>query len=359
VALHNYVMFYLIVIFLFVITMLVMIYLEFYLCFRTPTKLADLEMRADLLLESKFTHWPALEMLWTIFPGLVLLAIAFPSFSLLYAMDEHFKIPQAYLKVVGHQWYWSYQWMVSPNKTPGAEFDSYLSHDLQAYEILPLRGSLIHLEHLSSSRFGRPRGISRDFFSLYSSKTKILVHNLVNDALNQKYSLDKLQKASRFFGPMCRQFFGSLSPGMVEQWAVFNNLSVNFARSRFLRLRRDWLVTTENQYPTLYKPKKYEIDVRYPRLLTTDKVLNFPLNKKVSILVTSDDVLHAWAVPAFGVKIDCVPGRLSQVNIKVWRRGFFYGQCSELCGVGHAFMPIEVLVYPMKKFIPLDTDFIA
>jgi len=78
------------------------------------------------------------------------------------------------------------------------------------------------------------------------------------------------------------------------------------------------------------------------RLLKTDNPLILPKNINVLILITSNDVLHSWSVPAFGIKVDAVPGRLSQASLIVKNTGIFYGQCSELCGIHHAFMPIEV-----------------
>jgi heme/copper-type cytochrome/quinol oxidase subunit 2 len=72
--------------------------------------------------------------------------------------------------------------------------------------------------------------------------------------------------------------------------------------------------------------------------------LFLPKNTHVRLLITSSDVLHSWAVPAFGVKLDAVPGRLNQTSLYLKNTGTFYGQCSELCGVNHAFMPIEVYV---------------
>jgi len=79
-----------------------------------------------------------------------------------------------------------------------------------------------------------------------------------------------------------------------------------------------------------------------PTLLATDSSLFFPVNQKIRVLVTAEDVLHSWALPKLGIKIDCVPGRLNQVFVKINRLGHFYGQCSELCGVGHGQMPIEI-----------------
>ena len=87
-----------------------------------------------------------------------------------------------------------------------------------------------------------------------------------------------------------------------------------------------------------------------PRLLATDAPLVVPAGKVVKVLVTSDDVIHAFAVPAFGVKIDAVPGRLNETWFQVDEPGTYYGQCSELCGDGHSFMPIEVKVLTPEDY---------
>jgi cytochrome c oxidase subunit 2 len=81
-----------------------------------------------------------------------------------------------------------------------------------------------------------------------------------------------------------------------------------------------------------------------PRLLTADNALVVPVNKNVRVLTTGADVIHSWAVPAFGVKIDAIPGRVNETWFRAERTGTYYGQCSQLCGRDHAFMPIEVRV---------------
>jgi cytochrome c oxidase subunit II len=81
-----------------------------------------------------------------------------------------------------------------------------------------------------------------------------------------------------------------------------------------------------------------------PRLLAADNAMVVPVNKVVRVQVTASDVIHAWAVPAFGVIIDAVPGRLNETWFKATKEGVYYGQCRELCGKDHAFMPIEVRV---------------
>ena len=88
----------------------------------------------------------------------------------------------------------------------------------------------------------------------------------------------------------------------------------------------------------------------YPRLLTVDHELVVPVNKLTRVLVTATDVIHAFAMPAFGVKIDAVPGRLNETFFKAEREGLYYGQCSELCGKDHAYMPIAIRVVSQEKY---------
>ena len=79
------------------------------------------------------------------------------------------------------------------------------------------------------------------------------------------------------------------------------------------------------------------------RNLCTDKLLPLPTQVYIRLLITSDDVLHSWTIPAFGVKVDACPGRLNAVNLIIKREGVYFGACSELCGINHAFMPIGVV----------------
>jgi len=87
-----------------------------------------------------------------------------------------------------------------------------------------------------------------------------------------------------------------------------------------------------------------------PRLLTADNAVVVPTGKIVRLIATADDVIHAWAIPAFGVKVDTVPGKLNEAWFQVERPGIYYGQCSELCGVNHAFMPIEVHAVTAEEY---------
>ncbi|TVQ33728.1 MAG: cytochrome c oxidase subunit II [Geminicoccaceae bacterium] len=87
-----------------------------------------------------------------------------------------------------------------------------------------------------------------------------------------------------------------------------------------------------------------------PALLATDEDVVVPAGATVRVLITATDVLHSWAIPAFGVKRDAIPGRLNETWFRVDEPGMYYGQCSELCGVGHGFMPIAIRVVPEEDF---------
>jgi cytochrome c oxidase subunit 2 len=170
------------------------------------------------------THGTILELIWTVSPALILIAIAFPSFRLLYLLDEVIS-PTITIKVVGHQWYWSYEY--SDYVTDGGEaidFDSYM----------------IPESDLETGQF---------------------------------------------------------------------------------------------------------------RLLEVDNKLIIPVDCHIRLIVTGSDVLHSFAVPSLGIKLDAVPGRLNQVSILAERTGTFYGQCSEICGVLHGFMPIAVEAVSIQDYL--------
>nr|AXF37425.1 cytochrome c oxidase subunit II [Perlodes sp. YZD-2018] len=87
------------------------------------------------------------------------------------------------------------------------------------------------------------------------------------------------------------------------------------------------------------------------RLLDVDNRAVLPMNTQIRVLVTAADVLHSWTVPALGVKVDATPGRLNQISFLMSRPGVFFGQCSEICGANHSFMPIVIESVPTRTFI--------
>nr|AWB99202.1 cytochrome c oxidase subunit 2 [Anopheles aff. nuneztovari A PGF-2018] len=99
-----------------------------------------------------------------------------------------------------------------------------------------------------------------------------------------------------------------------------------------------------------------ELELNGFRLLDVDNRVVLPMNNQIRVLVTATDVLHSWTVPSLGVKVDATPGRLNQLNFLINRPGLFFGQCSEICGANHSFMPIVIESIPMNFFIKWITS---
>nr|AAK31118.1 cytochrome oxidase subunit II [Pulex simulans] len=87
------------------------------------------------------------------------------------------------------------------------------------------------------------------------------------------------------------------------------------------------------------------------RLLDVDNRIILPFNSQIRILITATDVLHSWTIPSLGIKVDATPGRLNQSNFLINRPGLFFGQCSEICGANHSFMPIVIESVSVNSFI--------
>tara|TARA_B100001057_G_scaffold122152_1_gene121016 strand:+ start:675 stop:1487 length:813 start_codon:yes stop_codon:yes gene_type:complete len=105
-----------------------------------------------------------------------------------------------------------------------------------------------------------------------------------------------------------------------------------------------------------YMVEEKDLRADQPRLLAVDNEVVVPVNKVIKVLITANDVLHAWALPSFGVKRDAVPGRINETWFKAEQEGTYYGQCSELCGIKHAFMPITVRVVSEEEYQEWLTD---
>jgi cytochrome c oxidase subunit 2 len=208
--LHHDIFFFIVFILLFVMWMLFRTVFHFYYT-RSPVA-------------KKIIHGTTIEVAWTITPSFILMAIAIPSFALLYTMDEAI-YPAITVKVIGHQWYWSY------------EYSDYTTSDED---------------------------------------------------------------------------------------------SINFDS---------------------YMIPEEDLELGELRLLEVDNRVVLPINTQVRMIITSADVLHSWACPSLGVKCDAVPGRLNQISMYINRQGIFYGQCSELCGANHGFMPIAVEGVSLQNYI--------
>lgn len=109
----------------------------------------------------------------------------------------------------------------------------------------------------------------------------------------------------------------------------------------------DFLNIEFDSYITPYQ----EISIDSFRLLDVDNRIILPINNQIRILITAADVLHSWTVPSLGVKVDATPGRLNQTNFFINRPGLYFGQCSEICGANHRFIPIVIERIPTNFFI--------
>lgn len=214
-----------------------------------------------------FTHNTVLEVVWTIVPALILMLIAVPSFALLYSMEETIQ-PSLTLKVVGHQWYWSYEY------PEVHEFD--------------------HLDR-EALKVGTPPSDESYFKTV------------------------KVEQNSE------------------EAQTLPKSLYYNAATAEQLRFDSYMIAEDDLTKGTL-------------RLLEVDRRVVLPEKTHIRVLVTAADVLHSWAIPSFGLKVDACPGRLNQTSLFIKRKGVYFGQCSEICGVNHGFMPIVIKVVSRDDF---------
>lgn len=128
----------------------------------------------------------------------------------------------------------------------------------------------------------------------------------------------------------------------------------SFSRENYLKKDQEITNTIVNNIPQRLTVDCNMIiakDPKFLRLLTTDQCLVIPAKTPIRFLITSADVIHSWAIPSYGVKLDAVPGRINQQILSVPLMGTSWGQCSELCGVNHAFMPIEIKVLAFSDFL--------
>nr|YP_009434313.1 cytochrome c oxidase subunit 2 [Laticauda laticaudata]ASZ83511.1 cytochrome c oxidase subunit 2 [Laticauda laticaudata] len=99
-----------------------------------------------------------------------------------------------------------------------------------------------------------------------------------------------------------------------------------------------------------YMTQTEDLQSGSPRLLEVDHRMVMPMGLQIRMIITAEDVLHSWTIPSLGVKVDAVPGRLNQLPLSTSRSGVFFGQCSEICGANHSFMPIAVEAIPLSQF---------
>lgn len=333
--LHNYIFFFLIIVIIVVFWFLAR---SLYL-FDKSVNFSALE----------FNHDPVIEAIWTIAPAVVLVAIAIPSFSLLYSMEEIVK-PVLTLKVIGHQWYWSYE---LDNVVRTDVLYEYVKRDnmpsIDLYDLQRWEGKKV-----TEYFFGRVNKWKKAINKLYMHKV-IMKTVRANDGMSVGY-ISYLTRAAKLFWPNAT--YRSLTA--VSRRELFD-ISHHRVKSTFYAL----LMPISHTFSTISLVKWVSPSLRFDsymlndndlpiggfRLLEVDNRLILPVKVHIRVLVTSTDVIHSWAVPSFGIKVDAIPGRLNQVALYIKRDGFFYGQCSELCGVNHGFMPINVQSVDYNLFV--------
>jgi len=233
-------------------------------------------------------HASTLEIVWTLIPAIILIIIAIPSFSLLYSVDEIVE-PLLTLKIVGHQWYWSYEFF---NAETLAKL---LKLEFTFKDLKPKATNLI--------KYSQPQ---EGYF-------------LCN--INDRRCIKD------FYMPQLRKPMIKVAPKLMP-----------IVES----------ITTFDSYMLSDEDIAKGTGLTSYRLYTVDKHIGLPSRVPTRLLMTSNDVLHSWAVPSLGVKVDACPGRLNQASLYIKYCGIYYGQCSEICGTNHAFMPIGIISTSMR-----------
>lgn len=378
-------------------------------------------------------HDTPLEIVWTILPAVILIFIAVPTFALLYAMDEEIN-PSFTLRVLGHQWYWSYEYGKLLYN------DSFLDTESDLIEFYRdrfgchlLSPSTIELDFFKYGycSTGTPHQYVKidsdfaDYVWIFGKNTEdlpttpdfevfLLTHTLVNNVSSDELTLVHLPTffwAKAFYfpnsiveNPLLHEEESSLfhsfnsTPGnlnmvltnmnSIERELFFFEYSISQNEDPYSAFTGKGIInngTTKISMKTFYNNEatlknalnipgslhifdsyfntilkdsdglstefeSYMIglsdldltDFSALRLLETDTFVCLPIKTHIRALITSYDVLHSWCLPSLGVKMDAVPGRLNEFNLYISAPGVYYGQCSELCGANHAFMPIKV-----------------
>jgi cytochrome c oxidase subunit 2 len=294
------------------------LFVDFYL---NNVLLGSLVRLYNMVRIGHFNHSTKVEIIWTVIPILVIGLLITPSFFLMYAIDED--IASLFtIKVIGHQWYWSY-----------------------TYEI-PSSLVIFFKEE------------NNPFFSELK-EVDVFINNIEflkkNDNLLLLLQLMPLEERVSFLSLFDFSYVILLDPSFLE----FYNFSLDDTVNNLSLTRKDFFQDVSINDLVLSSRLSYsfdsymldKVDFGFPRLLATDEVLVLPKYSHINCVITADDVIHSWALPSLGIKVDAVPGRLNRTDLFLEHEGMFYGQCSELCGVNHSFMPIHIESVSLSDFI--------
>jgi cytochrome c oxidase subunit I len=266
-----------------------------------------------------FTHNRNLEIIWTLFPCFILFIIAIPSFLLLYAMDLHVQIDGT-LKVIGNQWFWSYEKLETSKNLP----DNDVLSDFKA--IGKLSEDFIE-EPTSFSLSDRVDGVEV-LFLCWNELDNELQASLLN--MIELPGLRESEQNDLELAYLLQKY---------ELWEVLFNF-----------VEDESLETVQVLEFDSYMLPQEDLALGNFRLLEVDNRVFLPIDTNFRILITAVDVLHSWAVPSLGIKVDACPGRLNQILLNIYRPGVYYGQRSEICGVNHAFMPIVIQAVSLETY---------
>jgi len=319
---------------------------------------------------SRIVHRGLLEVVWTIIPVLILTAIAVPSFELLYALDTVSK-PLISIKCIGNQWFWSYEAL---SDIKGQKINTNKNHTTRIHAVVDNETAanfMINRFQAYSAYYMLERN---HFFPVlnwlkrmeYEGKLSSLIYvpdlnSIVEEALielNLAIALEFDMSGNFLIEAEKKGLFVDYTPEYINQlhWNFsYEKYYIDqYASNSSMALFGVDLTQPETsnesvaKFPSAaIKMDSYMIDVDELavgglRLLETDVFPQLPADCELRFIITSMDVLHSFAVPSLGIKVDAIPGRLNQFGIKVRVPGIYFGQCSELCGVGHGFMPIKL-----------------
>nr|ATY40854.1 cytochrome c oxidase subunit II [Colponema vietnamica] len=274
---------------------LLMVYLVFIVIFVTIMLISACVMFSEEKMEKilNLRHNSAVEASSTLSAIFILFMMASVSFSLLYSSDEMMETDLT-VKVIGKQWYWTYEQIIQ---------------NIASMEVL--YGTLFKYVQLSN-----------DSITTNGDLTKLtdFLKTIINTSENKYFNLSE-------------DFYMMSDEEIINRKnSIFGILSKLFDK---------------NEINNIYIPED--------RLLRTvgthSDSLILPVRTHIRFLITSEDVIHSWAIPSLGIKMDAIPGRINQIFTYIPYNGTYYGQCSELCGVNHGFMPIAIKAISFDTFL--------
>lgn len=318
----------------------------------------------DIFLINQFKHSGLFEVIWAIFPTFVIICILIPSLILLYSFEDILS-PKLSVKVIGNQWYWTYEfdnWLQykqlisSQDSQDNSAINKYI-YNTKKNNLLNIKTSLIDYSKLIITK-------SSNNWELINVITNTMKNNTIDvfywfAEWNIYYNNYQLNNPIT----LIKDSYDWEEYYLNEIFYINNNYSLFFNNNNNNDLIISKNIYTNYAYNSVIIPQDNLI-FGTKRLLEVDNRLVLPTNITIRFLITSADVLHAFAMPELGFKVDAVPGRLNQILVFINRPGIFYGQCSELCGANHAFMPIVIQSVLPETYltyienIQLKTDFV-